>query len=166
MLLDKCRRSEWRTQHIINFSLHWRPKLFCYHKITPMLPCGFESARHRICECIDLTGYSSAFCWMLRLTVSFCNHKKWKQGTDSFQIRIKLEIGNALSHEWYNVLLNRITMFSSSTIQKIGRITVLGNTATLAWRKLQTLSTLLQFWNTRRQHESDNHGTVFSFHCF
>ena len=28
------------------------PKLFCSYKITSVLPCGFETARRRISECV------------------------------------------------------------------------------------------------------------------
>jgi hypothetical protein len=61
--------------------------------------------------------YSSAFSWMSFLTAPFSTRKKWQQGTDSSQIRIMLEIENALSHNWNTVLPIRITMFISRATQ-------------------------------------------------
>jgi len=61
--------------------------------------------------------YSSAFSWMLFLTAPSSTREKWQQGTDSSQIRIMLQIENALSRDWNKVLPNRITMFISRVTQ-------------------------------------------------
>ena len=64
-----------------------------------------------------LPRYSSAFSWMSYLTAPSSTRKKWQQGTDSSQIRIMLEIENALSRNWNTVLPIRITMFISRATQ-------------------------------------------------
>lgn len=64
-----------------------------------------------------LPRHSSAFSWMLFLTALSSTREKWQKGTDSFQIRITLEIENALSRDWNKVLPNRIKMFISRATQ-------------------------------------------------
>jgi hypothetical protein len=61
---------------------------------------------------------------MLFLTAPSSTRKKWQQGTDSSQIRIMLQIENALSREWNKVFAdpNYNVHFEGYTKQRGGSL--------------------------------------------
>jgi hypothetical protein len=62
---------------------------------------------------------------MLFLTAPSSTQKKWQQGTDRSQIRIMLEIENALFRDWNKVFSIRITYnahFEGYTKQRGGSL--------------------------------------------